>query len=199
MMAIMAVMVMLLVAGLDHVFGSVSHPGKTDADMLAGMIEQARTAAITSHSCVVLAIADPADVPTGDPRCQLGIFKLDALPDCLTDTAKGVMIGRWRSLVPGIALIGGKVDGADNPLDAGKLTITCETPRHLTVGVHAMGFNSCGKLVYPPGSAPVTLRVAKCVYQADKAVPVRRNPSGTSAEIQLKIGRVSARPYRIDG
>ena len=199
MTAVMAVMVILLVAGLDRIFGSGAHSGKADTDLLVGMIDQARTAAITSRSCVVLALAEPVDLPARDPRCHLAIFKLDGLPDTLTETLKGVMLGRWRPMEPGIALIGGNVDGAENPIDAGKLTITCDVPQHLTVKVHAIAFNPCGGLIYPPGSAPVTLRVAECIYQNGRAVPIHRNPSGATAEIRLKIGRVSARPYRIDG
>ena len=193
----MAVLVILLAAGLDHI--SSSHSGKADTDLIVGMLDQARTAAITSRSCVVLAVADPADLPTRDPRCHLAIIKLDGLPDPLANTLKGVMLGRWHPMNPGIALIGGKVPGADNPLDAEKLTITCDVPRHLTVKVHAIAFNPCGGLAYPPGSAPVTLRVAQCVYQAGTAVPIHHPQSGPSAENRLKIGRVSARPYRIDG
>ena len=199
MTAVMAIMVILIAAGLNHFSAPASHPGKTDSDMLAGLIDQARTSAITSRSCVVLAVADPDDIPARDPRCNLGIFKIDAVPTDLTETAKGVMITRWRPMEPGIALIGGKLEGTDNPLDAERLTITCETPRHMTFKVHAIAFDSCGKLVYPPGSAPVTLRVARCIYQAGKTVPVRPNPSGSRTEIRMKIGRISARPYRIDG
>jgi len=198
MMAVMAVTVILLAAGLEHILGSANHPNKADTDMLAGLIEQARITAITSRSCVVLALAEPADLPARDPRCHLGIFKLDGMPDSLTDQPKAVMMGRWHPMEPGIALIGGKGDDVGNPMDAEKLTLTCDVPRHLTVNVHAIAFNPCGKLIYPPGTAPVTVRAAASVYQAGKAVPIRSNPSGPTAGILMKIGRVSARPYRID-
>lgn len=197
MMAVLAILVILLAAGVSRLSGPGNHPGKTDLDALAGLIEQARATAITSRSCVALALAEPGDLPARDPRCHLAIFQLDAPPDNLTLTARVVLMGRWQPMEPGIALIGGEVVGADNPLDAGRLTFTCEFPRRATVQVHAIAFDPCGGLIYPPGAAPVMLRLAGGIHQPATGAPTRRNRSAT--EVRLKIGRVSARPYRLDG
>ena len=196
MMAVIAVLVILLAAGLNRISNSASHAVKTNADLLAALIDQARTTAITSHSCVLLAIAEPADLPTRDPRCHLAIFKLhDEAPD-LTANPKAVMAGRWHPLDANIALLGGNADDNGNPMDAAKLTMISDSPLQSTVKVHAIAFNPSGRLIYPPGAAPVTLRVAECVYQHGDAKPIRRNPA--TNDIRLKIGRVSARTYRID-
>lgn len=199
MAAVMAILMILIAAGASLMAGTGSHSRRTGTDLLLGMLEQARTAAITSRSYVVLAVAEPGDLAAGDERCRLGLFKVEAWPDSAKDPVMGIPLCRWRPLETGISLIGGEIDGVENPMDARKLTIACNSPRPLTVQVHAIAFNPRGGLIYPAGSAPVVIRIAEGVYRAGMATPVRRGPSGIIAENRLKIGRVIARPYRIDG
>lgn len=199
MVAVIAVLAILMTAGAGLMGGTGSQSRKAVTDLLAGMIEQARTSAITSRSHVILAVAEPGDLPAGDERCRLGLFKVETWPENPADTVKGVLMSRWRTLESGVALIGGQVDGVENPLDGQELTISYGTPAPHTVKVHAIAFNPRGGLHYPAGSSPVAMRVAEGNYRGGKATPYRHGDSGIVSENRLKIGRVTARPYRIDG
>jgi hypothetical protein len=199
---VIAVLVILLVAGISLLGGTGAAARKAGADMLTGMIEQARTAAITSRSYVVLAIAEPGDLPANDTRCRIGLFKVkpDQWPQNTLDPVPAVLMSRWRIMENGVVLIGGDVDGLQNPLDETQLSITygtSGTPR--TVVVHAVAFNPRGGLHHPAGSNPIVMRIAEGGYRNGIATPNRRSDSDAIPENRLKIGRVTARPYRIDG
>jgi prepilin-type N-terminal cleavage/methylation domain-containing protein len=201
MVTVIAILVILMTAGISLLSGTGSQARKAGTDTLTGMIEQARTSAITSRCYVVLAIAEPGDLPAGDERCRLGLFKvaMDKWPANPADTIEAVLMSRWRTLETGVAIIGEKVDGVENPLDADELTISYGANKPLTVNVHAIAFNPRGGLHYPSGSTPVAMRIAEGNYQNRKATPFKRGDAGVIAENRLKIGRVIARPYRTDG
>jgi prepilin-type N-terminal cleavage/methylation domain-containing protein len=200
-----AVLVILLVAGGSLIGGTGASARKAGADMLTGMIEQARTMAISSRSYVVLAVAEPGDLPAGDTRCRIGLFKVNPgqWPENAADPVPAVMMSRWRMLENGVVLIGGAVDGMQNPLDDAtqpQLAITCgaaANPR--TVVAHAIAFNPRGGLHHPAGSNPIIMRIAEGGYHNGIATPNRRDDTQAIRENRLKIGRVTARPYRIDG
>ena len=66
--------------------------------------------------------------------------------------------------------------------------------------VHAIAFNSRGGLHYPAGSTPIAMRIAEGGYRDGKATAKQARASTEAiTENRLKIGRVTARPYRIDG
>jgi type II secretory pathway pseudopilin PulG len=199
MVAVIAVVVILLMLGAGLLPGNGTQARKAGTDLLASLIEQARTTAITSRTHVVLAIAEPGDLPENNTQCRVGLIGVDQWPDALKDTLKGVLLTRWFALDTGIALIGGEVDGMANPLDEAELTIACGTTRLSKLTVHALAFNEGGVLAYPAGAAPVAMRVAEGGYRGGAAMPYRRGASGVIRESRLKIGRVTARSYRIDG
>lgn len=200
MVLVIAILVILIAAGIKLTHGAASQARRTGTDQLAGMIEQARNSAITCRSHVVLAVAEPGDLPTGDERCRLGMFKVESWPEHAGDPIKdAVLLKRWLSLETGVALIGGKVDGIENPLDGKQVRISYGSPKATTVTVHAIAFNPRGGLCHPPGSTPIAMRLAEGNYRDGKAFPFRRGESATIAENRLKIGRITARPYRTDG
>lgn len=200
MAAVIAVLVILTVAGIGLTGGAGPQSRKAGADMLTGMIEQARAEAVTSRCHVVLAVAEPGDLPSSDEHCRIGLFKVESWPDTgAADSITGTLMSRWQTMETGIALTGGSVDGMENPLDVRELTITYGSEKPLNVTVHAVAFNPRGGLQYPAGSNPVVMRVAEGSYRGGKASPNRHGSSGTITENVLKIGRVTARPYRIDG
>lgn len=197
MVAVTAILGTLMAAGVGLLSGTGAQSRKAGADMLAGLIEQARTTAITSRSHVVLAIAEPGDLPGDDGRCQLGLFKIEEWPDSLTSSPvlTGVLLNRWQPLNTGVVLGGGDVDGVSNPMDGEQVTINYGGARNLGAKVHIIAFNARGGLHYPPGSTPVAIRITEGGYRGGKVISNRR--PGT--ENRLKIGRVTARPYRTDG
>ena len=154
MVAVIAVLVILLTAGARLINGTGSQARKAGADLLAGMIEQARAAAINSRQYVILAVAEPGDLPAGDERCRLGLFKVETWPENAADAVEGILMNRWRTLETGVALIGGRVNGVENPLDASELAISYGTNKLLTVKVHAIAFNPRGGLHHPFGIKP---------------------------------------------
>jgi prepilin-type N-terminal cleavage/methylation domain-containing protein len=202
MVTVIAVLTILMMAGVSLMNGSGPQARKAGADLLAGMIEQARASAITTRGNVLLAIAEPGDLPSGDERCQLGLFQIseEDWKNDETEVMKGTLMNRWKTLETGVVLLGGKVDGVENPLDGPKRTITYGSDaKPQTVKVRVIGFNSRGGLRLPAGSAPIVMRIAEGNYRSGVATPFKRADSQTISENRLKIGRVIARPYRIDG
>ena len=205
MVAVIAILVTLMTAGISLLNNTGSQSRKAGTDMLSGMIEQARTTAITSRCYVILAIAEPGDLPTTDERCRIGMFKvdLDKWPTGATSpvTVSATLLTRWQTLNTGIVLIGGQVaaDGVPNALDADKMTINYGGSKNLSIKVRAIAFNSRGGLHSPAGSTPVVLRIAEGGYRGGKATPNKRAGQEAVTENRLKIGRVTARPYQIDG
>lgn len=198
MVVVIAILVILMMVGVSLLGGTGIQSRKASTDLLAGMVEQARTAAITSRSYVVLAVAEPGDLPEGGQSCRLGLFKVETWPDSPAAPVSGSLMNRWRTLETGIALVGGPVEGVENPLDGDELTITYGTTKPLTVKVHALVFNPRGALHYPEGSTPVVMRIAEGNYRGGEATPFKRGDPEAIVENRLKIGRVTARPYRID-
>ncbi len=197
MAVVIAILGALMTAGVSLLSGTGAQSCKAGADQLTGLIEQARTAAITSRSHVVLAIAEPGDLAAGDERCRLGLFKVGEWPDSPSSAPvlTGVLMKRWQPLETSIVLVGGDVDGVANPLDGEQVTIRYGGTGNPGVKVHMIAFNSRGGLHYPAGSTPVAIRITEGRYRDGKAVS---NPRGGS-ERRLKIGRVTARPYHTDG
>lgn len=199
MVAVIAVLAILMVAGIKLLDSHASQSRRVAVDLLEGMIEQARTTAITSRSYVVLAVVEPGNLAAGDERCRLGLFKVEAFPDSVTDRVNGVMLSHWRTMDPGIALIGGDVDGVENPMDAPEVTISFGCSRPQSVKAHAIAFNVCGGLHYPAGSTPVAMRIAEGAWRNGMSIPNHRDGPNRIPESRIKIGRVVARSYRIDG
>lgn len=196
---VIAILAILMTAGASLLNGTGGYSRRATTDLLTGMIEQARTAAITSRSTVILAVAEPGDLPTSDQVCRLGLFKVDNWPDSSTETVPAILMSRWRTVETGVVLIGGEVNGVENPLDGTELAISYGNGKPLTVNVHAIAFNSRGGLHYPAGSSPIVIRIAEGNYRNGKATPFQRGDDKTISENRLKIGRVTARPYRTDG
>lgn len=212
MVAVVAILVTLMTAGISLLGNTGIQSRKSGVDMLSGLIEQARTKAITSRSYVILAIAEPGgpgkpgDLPTQDERCRIGIFTVDTWPDQVTGqlALKGVLASRWQTLNTGIALIPTQENESNPPmepniLDQSEATITYGGTKNLSVKVHTIAFNPRGGLAYPTGSSAVILRIAEGRYQNGKATPNKRGNSEAIPESRLRIGRVTARPYQIDG
>jgi prepilin-type N-terminal cleavage/methylation domain-containing protein len=201
MVTVIAILVILMTSGLSLLNGSGSQSRKAGTDMMSGLIEQARTIAITTRTDVVLAIAEPGDIAGGDERCRLGLFRLrkpvSGAPTPTTD--KYDMIARWQFLNTGIVLLGDKVDGVRNPLDEQQVNIVYgPSIKEITLNAHIIKINSRGKLILPEGSDPIVFRIAEGGYRGGKAKANIRSGSARVSENVLKVGRVTARPYRID-
>ena len=202
MVAVIAILVTLMTAGVSLLNGTGVQSRKAATDTLTGLIEQAKTRAITSRSCVILAIAEPGDLPSDDERCRIGIFKVDVeWPDASAPPAplKCTLLSRWQPLNTGIVLLADDVDKVPNPLGESELTLEYGGNKNLSVKVHAIAFNNRGGLHYPAGSTPIVFRIAEGGYRGGKATANTRGDKKTITENRLKIGRVTARPYRIDG
>jgi type II secretory pathway pseudopilin PulG len=198
LLAVIAILTVLLVGGIGVMGSSASQARRSGTDVLSGMIDQARTMAITTRSHVVLAIAEPGDLPSSDERCRLGLLKVESWPDAGVSTVDAVLTSRWRPLESGVVLASGAIDGIANPLDASELTINYGSgAKSIKAPVHVIGFNPRGGLLHPVGSGPIALRIAEGSYRNGKASPNRR-PSGAFTESILKVGRVTARPYQFD-
>lgn len=201
MVAVIAILIALMTAGVSLLNGTGTQSRRAATDMITGMIEQAKSTAVTSRSYVVLAIAEPGDLPSGDERCRIGLFKVEEWPDSSGSTPdlKGVLLSRWQSINTGVVLLGGDVKGVTNPIDEPQITMNYGTgSKPQVITVHAIAFNSRGGLHYPLGSSPIALRIAEGGYRNGKATANLKGPKKGATENRLKIGRVTARPYPID-
>lgn len=204
MVTVIAILVILMTVSVNLLHGSGSQSRKAGTDMLCGLIEQARTTAISSRSEVFLAVAEPGDIPGADDRCRVGLFRKKAAvsTDSTTSEARYDLISRWKTLNSGIVILGGNVAGAQvdkvrNPLDEPKMKIIYGA-KNLEISVHVISINSRGGLVIPHGSDPILFRIAEGGYRNGKATPNLRGDSHAVSETILKIGRVTARPYQIN-
>ncbi len=206
MVTVIAILATLMTAGVSLLNGTGAQSRKTGTDMLSGLIEQARTKAITTRSNVLLVVAEPGALPAQDERCRIGMFKVeDNWLENPTNIKNAQLLSRWQVLNTGIVLLPGDVDEnsvkVPNALSQDKITITYGGTKNLTVKVYAIGFNSRGGLSYPTGSTPVAFRIAEGGYRGPQRAPKanERGDEKTISENRLKIGRVTARPYQIDG
>lgn len=194
-----AVVAILLLAGVGLLGGNAAQARKASTELLIGMIEQARTAAISTRRHVVLAVAEPGDLPHGEDRCQIGLFQVERWPENSNEPVNAEWMKRWRSFENGVVLSGGEVAGLENPLDHQKLRIQYTSGGQTqTIQVRALAFNPHGGLHHPSGSSQVVMRIAEGRYTDGVAKLIRRGGAQTIAENRLKIGRVTARPYRMD-
>lgn len=200
MAVVIAILLTLATAGAQLLGHTEIQTRKAGTELVTSLIEQARNTAITSRRYVVLAIAEPGDIADTDERCRLGIFKVDAWPESLDEKMiKADQKGRWRALEQGLTISGGKIDGLDNPRDAAELALeygNASKPR--TAQVHAIAFNPRGGVIFPVSSNPIVLRVAAGTYRDGKAIPRPNGKNGEITEQKIKVGRINARPYRIE-
>jgi type II secretory pathway pseudopilin PulG len=198
MVAVLAILVILMTTGISLVNNTAIQARNTATETVINLIEQARTRAITSKSYVALAIVDPVDLPNADDRVRIGLFNIK---EWTTTSAilEGELSNRWQSLNHGIIFVSGAASELVNPLDPPKIVIHYGGAKNLTVMAHIIAFNSRGGLHYPFGSASILLRLAQGRYHNGTATPHRQGRTKTISENFLKIGRVTARPYRISG
>ena len=185
--AALAVIAMLLAAGIPLLGTNAARQWRAATDMTSGLIDQARTTAIASRATILLAIIDPADLEMNDDICRIGLFKVNAWPD--DGPIEATRLGRWHTLPSGTIIAGGTVDGLRNPRDEAGLDIRCGDQ---TLHAHALAFTPRGGLRWPQGSDSVVLSIAEGGYRNGKA-NARSRPRN-----HLKIGRVTARPLRYE-
>ena len=197
---VIAILLTLATAGAQLLGHTEIQTRKAGTELLTSLIEQARNTAITSRRHVILAIAEPGDIANTDERCRLGIFKVDSWPDPFDgEISKAVQKGRWRALEAGLTISGGNLDGLDNPLDAPELALEYSNgSKARSAKVHAIAFNPRGGIILPASANPVLMRVAAGSYRDGKAIPRHNGKNGAIAEQKIKVGRVTARPYRIE-
>lgn len=188
----------LLVTGVSLMGNNGPKSRRATSDLVSAMIEQGRSRAITTHSQVLLAVAEPRDLPIDDSSCRLGLFKLTEFNE-KTGRAKGELLRRWDVVTGGVALIGGDVEGFRNVMDSGEIELSYTSRgRDFNVRVHGLVFNPRGGRQWPVGSSPVIMRVAEGGYRGESRKASANKRDGVVAEDRLKIGRVIARPQRFD-
>ena len=197
---VIAILLTLVTAGAQLLGHTEVQTRRAGTELISNLIEQARNTAITSRRHVVLAIAEPGDIPNTDARCRLGIFKVDSWPDALDGKIISAdQKGRWRAFETGLAVSAGKLEGFDNPLDAEELTLEYESnSKTKNAKIHAIAFNPRGAIVHPSSAQPIVLRVAAGHYRNGKFVPRKNTNNGAMVEQKIRIGRITARPYRIN-
>ena len=196
-----AVMTILLVSGVSLLNGTGSKARRATTDILSGMIDQGRSTAITSHSQVLMAIAEPKDLRNNsDSQARVALFKITEF-DKSTGKATGEMIRKWEVLNSGVALIGGRAGDMRNIIDEQEVDLTyTSSGRNLNIKVHGFVFGTRGGRDWPAGSGPVIVRIAEGGYRGEQKAPSPnyRGQSRDVIEDCLKIGRVIARPQRFE-
>ena len=203
MVAVIAILVVLMTAGIALMGSTGAQSRKAGTDMLIGLVEQARSTAITSRSTIVLAISEPGDlyksgsqVSANENVCRVGMFKVVTWDP--TAKMTGSLLKRWQSLNSGLVMNTGRVDGFENPMDSAKVEIAYGTQGYSIKG-NLIAIDSRGRLLYPAAtSAPIVIRLAEGGYRGSPLKASVNKGQGRITENVLKIGRAIARPYRID-
>jgi hypothetical protein len=186
--------VALVAAGfslIELMGNTAANARRTGTDQVVAAIEQARTAAITRRKPVILAIAEPQP---GDPdeNCRFGLFEVDTLPDEGSDL-EARQLQRWSVLPTGVIFLDGKIRDFENLLDQEKVRLSWKDGQN-SATVHALVFNTRGGLAWPSGSDPVAVKVGNGNYRNGRPMEI----SGGGGHNSLRIGRVVARPWRLD-
>jgi prepilin-type N-terminal cleavage/methylation domain-containing protein len=192
-LVVMVVIGLLLVAVIGGLQGA-GRAQRTGRDALMTTVDRARTSAISTQRQVLLAVAEPDDLPGSAGRLQLGLFELEDAPD-LNGSVNAKQVGRWRALPRGLVLVGGEVNGLRNLLDEEQLNLTYKDGQSV-VKVHGLGFNERGGLAWPAGSDPMALKLAEGTYVNGEAKVTSRGGSEAGVDA-VRIGRVIARPWRV--
>jgi hypothetical protein len=188
----MAVMALLLGAGLRGLGDAAASARRVATDSVISLVEQARATAISSRGIVVLALADPGDLPGGDECGRLGLFKVKDWP-ADPATLEGTLIRQWLVLPRGVLLLPGAVNGVRNPRDEPQSTIRYLAASQPVQGrFHILAFSPRGALLWPAGSDPLALRIGDGGHRHGQPVP------NSCGESWVKIGRVTARAYPFD-
>ncbi len=191
LMTVMVIAGLLLGIGVS-VFGKTATTSRRTAmDQIAAAIEQARTSAITRRKPVLLAIAPPRPGDT-DERCRIGIFEVDELPGDAT-SVEARQLQRWELLPDGVVFTEGAIGELRNLMDEPDFEITWKDGEN-RAWVRAFAFTPRGGMAWPKGSDPVALRLSSGGYRDGKPVP--HKDGGHSA---LRVGRVVARPWKLEG
>jgi prepilin-type N-terminal cleavage/methylation domain-containing protein len=200
MTIVIAILTLLATIGISITNTTNAQELKTNTDILAGLIEQARVAATTSRSHIILGIDEPETSSTNNGQCRVALFKLDEWPEQMASPLelKGKLLNRWQNLSTGIVLLEDEVEGIPNLMDAEKITVNYGGAKNLTTQIHAIAIHPRGGLQYPLGSSPLLVRLAVGGYRDGKATPNKHGDLKQIWENRLKIGRVNARAYPIN-
>ncbi len=194
LLIVMAIMVTLTLAGIRLLSNTTAQTRHVSADTWVGMIELARTRAITNREYMVLAIVNPSDTSSDEMRCRLGLFQVKAWPEDATNL-EGELLKRWQPLHIGIVPIAGKIENLINPVDQPQISIHYGGSKNQIVHAYVIGFNPSGGLHYPIGNQAIGIRLAEGNYRKGIATPFKHRPKNQITEERIQIGRTTARPY----
>jgi type II secretory pathway pseudopilin PulG len=194
--AVIAVLVTLTTVGISLLNNTNTYSRRTTTQLVTALVAQARACAITSRCEVALAFAEPTDLTPPAGSYQLGLFKLTTSP---TSEAKAVgnLVQRWETINHGLVLLPDDLTELPNLMSQERLEITYGGSKNSKIRVHALIFDSRGKICFPPGSSPLALRLAEGRYHDGKAVSKTRAQTNVT-ETRLKIGRLTGRIYPFD-
>ena len=191
LLVVMILVGALLTMGMG-IFGKTAASARRTAyDQFTATVEQARTAAITRRKPVILAIAPPA-AGDADTNYRIGLFEVDAVPERGAAIAAR-QLQRWNILPGGVVFFGGKVENFDNPVDEEAVELSWKNGEN-QARVHILVFNPRGGLALPAGSEPVAINLGSGVIRDGQPFP-----TSDGGRNSLRIGRVVARPWRLDG
>lgn len=192
------ILVVLIGFAAMFVSGGSESARRTVTDQVIGQIEQARSIALVSRSTVLLAIAEPGNLPMYADACAIGLLEVDGEWDPLQiGPVSCRLLGRWRPLEKGVIFLGGEMGTLRNVMDGPKVRIRYTAHRTVEADVHGIVFHARGRLAHPAGSAPAVIRLAEGGYPKGVPTPKRRAPDGEISAHWVKIGRVTGRAYEV--
>jgi type II secretory pathway pseudopilin PulG len=190
MLVVMAIIGALTVLGASMLGGTAAKQMRTATDQFIATVEQARTAAITRRKPVILAIAKPqGDM---DDACRFGLFEVDELPERGADI-NARQLERWHVAPNNVIFEAGRIQDFENLLDQPEVSLSWKDGKDKAM-VQVLAFDPRGGLTWPVGSDPVALKIGNGTY-----INGRPQPITGGGHTSLRIGRVVARPWRLDG
>lgn len=187
----MAIIGALTALGVSLLGSSAAKQMRTTTDEFIATVEQARTAAITRRKPVILAIAKPQGSDR-DEGSRFGLFEVDELPERGADI-KARQLERWHVVPGNVIFLDGRIEDFDNLLDQPEVALSWKDGKESAM-VQILAFDSRGGLTRPDGSDPVAVKIGNGTYINGKPQPITGG-----GHTSLRIGRVVARPWRLDG
>lgn len=190
LLVIMGIIGALTAIGMSVIGGTTAKAQRTATDQFTATVEQARTAAITRRKPIILAVARPQGGNL-DEHCRFGLFEVDALPE-RGGELKARQLERWHVVPTGVVFLDGKIQDFENLLDQEEVALSWrDNQEHAMVQV--LAFDTRGGLAWPEGSEPVAIKIGGGTYVNGKPQPI-----AGGGHSSLRIGRVVARPWKLD-
>lgn len=196
LLAVIAVIVLLMVAGIPLLSDPSTHGRQTSREILRAHLQQARGHAIASGRATAMIIAghDGGSVRTGG---LMTIAEVEAQPAGGNPFRVTRLIQRWTLLPENMFFLNQSAVRSSQPTMMDSPPIVDAEYQKKPLGCHAVIFSPDGRITHPADGMPLTLAIGKG-QQAQGGVIATQKSDGKVVFDLLRINRLNARARILD-